>query len=982
MTRGKRGDLTKEMFIDADGQLKIFEKSLEQEIDEGKHKEVECLGMIFPNDEARRKYFLDKLREKLKDPEFRKIEGFPIGTDEDILSLSDPPYYTACPNPFIADFIKHYGKPYDPATDNYRREPFATDVSEGKNDPIYNAHSYHTKVPHKAIMRYILHYTEPGNIVFDGFSGTGMTGVAAQMCGNKAAVESLGYRVDEDGTISQQETDESGNTAWKPFSKLGGRRALLNDLSPAATFIAYNYNTPVDVNAFEREAKRILKEVDDECGGMYLTLHKPTLLQIEKAKILLESDKDILSSSIKDFPKGKINYTVWSEFIRCSSCGNEELYWLLVVDEKTRYKKSISESIQCPRCHSMAPFREWEKVLVTTYDELLGKTVTQPKQAPVLINYTYGHQKHEKLPDDFDIAVAHCITSSAINKWFPVHPMLFKGEKWGDTWRSGVHTGLEYTHHFYSARSLKLVSTLIEKVKKTDKSVRDALLFWIQSVGLGFTKLNRYLEASYSQVNRYLKGTMYVARFTTDVSAAYALNGKIKSMKNALAIGGECLTTTQSASSRIGKKDSLDYVFVDPPFGGNLMYSELNFLWEAWLSIFTNSDKEAIESESQNKGLPQYQRIMTDCFSEFYSLLKPNRWMTLEFHNSKNSVWNCIQEAIQRAGFVIADVRVLDKKQLTMQQMTSRGAVKQDLVISAYKPNNGLEERFKLEAGREDGVWDFVRTHLKQLPVFVSKDGQAEVIAERQNYLLFDRMVAFHVQRGVTMPLSAAEFYSGLSERFSERDSMYFLHEQVAEYDKKRMTVQEVLQLKLFVTDESSAIQWLKQQLIRKPQTFQELHPQFIKEIGGWQKHEKTLELSELLEQNFLRYDGKGDVPSQIHTYLSTNFKELRRLSKSSSSLQSKAKDRWYVPDPNKAGDLEKLRERTLLREFEEYRGSKQRKLKVFRLEAVRAGFKKAWQERDYATIITVAGKIPETILQEDPKLLMWYDQAMTRTGG
>jgi len=652
------------------------------------------------------------------------------------------------------------------------------------------------------------------------------------------------------------------------------------------------------------------------------------------------------------------------------------------VDEMTIYKKCISESIQCPGCHSMSPFREWEKVLVTTYDELLGKTVTQPKQAPVLINYTYGHQKHEKLPDDFDIAVAHCITSSAINKWFPVHPMLFKGEKWGDTWRSGVHTGLEYTHHFYSARSLKLVSTLIEKVKKTDKSVRDALLFWIQSVGLGFTKLNRYLEASYSQVNRYLKGTMYVARFTTDVSAAYALNGKIKSMKNALAIGGECLTTTQSASSRIGKKDSLDYVFVDPPFGGNLMYSELNFLWEAWLSIFTNSDKEAIESESQNKGLPQYQRIMTDCFSEFYSLLKPNRWMTLEFHNSKNSVWNCIQEAIQRAGFVIADVRVLDKKQLTMQQMTSRGAVKQDLVISAYKPNNGLEERFKLEAGREDGVWDFVRTHLKQLPVFVSKDGQAEVIAERQNYLLFDRMVAFHVQRGVTMPLSAAEFYSGLSERFSERDSMYFLHEQVAEYDKKRMTVQEVLQLKLFVTDESSAIQWLKQQLIRKPQTFQELHPQFIKEIGGWQKHEKTLELSELLEQNFLRYDGKGDVPSQIHTYLSTNFKELRRLSKSSSSLQSKAKDRWYVPDPNKAGDLEKLRERTLLREFEEYRGSKQRKLKVFRLEAVRAGFKKAWQERDYATIITVAGKIPETILQEDPKLLMWYDQAMTRTGG
>ncbi|HBM74926.1 MAG TPA: DNA methylase, partial [Clostridiaceae bacterium] len=113
----------------------------------------------------------------------RNIEGFPIGKDEDIIKLSDPPYYTACPNPFINEFIEKYGKPYDEENDDYNVEPYAADVSEGKNDPIYNAHSYHTKVPHKAIMRYILHYTKPGDIVFDGFCGTGMTGVAAGMCG-------------------------------------------------------------------------------------------------------------------------------------------------------------------------------------------------------------------------------------------------------------------------------------------------------------------------------------------------------------------------------------------------------------------------------------------------------------------------------------------------------------------------------------------------------------------------------------------------------------------------------------------------------------------------------------------------------------------------------------------------------------------------------------------------------------------------------
>ena len=267
------------------------------------------------------------------------------------------------------------------------------------------------------------------------------------------------------------------------------------------------------------------------------------------------------------------------------------------------------------------------------------------------------------------------------------------------------------------------------------------------------------------------------------------------------------------------------------------------------------------------------------------------------------------------------------------QDFYRTGAVKQDLVISSYKPNRGLEERFKLEAGTEEGVWDFVRIHLKQLPIFVSKNGQAEVIAERQNYLLFDRMVAFHVQRGVSVPLSASEFYAGLEQRFPSRDGMYFLPDQVAEYDKKRMSVQEILQLELLVTDESSAIQWLKQQLFKKPQTAGDLKPQFMQEIGGWQKNEKMLELDELLEQNFLRYDGKGEVPSQIHSYLSTNFKELRNLPKDDEDLRRKAKDRWYMPDTNRAGDLEKLRERALLREFEDYQESKQKRLKVFRVE-------------------------------------------------
>ncbi len=926
------------LLIDSDEQLELMDKSMEQQVIEG--GEVKCLGMKFPNDEERRKFFLDILREKLKDPSFRKFEGFPIGEDEDILALSDPPYYTACPNPFIEDFIKHYGKPYDPENDNYKREPFAADVSEGKNDPIYNAHSYHTKVPHKAIMRYILHYTEPGDIVYDGFCGTGVTGVAAQLCGDKKTVESLGYKVDANGVIFEEVTNEEGKSEWKSFSKLGPRIAVLYDLSPAATFIAYNYNTPVDISEFEREAKHILKEVEEEYGWMYETIHTDGKT------------------------KGNINYTVWSDVYLCPECTEEIVFWDVAID--TNIGK-VRNEFACSNCNAILSKRGLLRAWMSKYDKLLNKTIQQYKKLPVFINYSIGRKRMGKTPDSFDLERIDKIENFYFGNWIPVYKII-DGQEIGRLQSMGIN----YTHQLFPTRTNIILGEYLSRCKQYPR-----LRLMITSTLLNLSWMYRWRANGKGGTT---SGTYYICATPQENNAFKQIRTKIENWLAAQYVGNNIISCQDSGHITI-ENDSVDYIFLDPPFGANLMYSELNYLWESWLKIWTHNKSEAIENEIQYKGIDEYRQIMTNCFKETYRILKPGRWMTVEFHNSKNSVWNAIQEAIQYVGFVIADIRTLDKKQGSFKQVTSGGAVKQDLIISAYKPNDGLERRFHLSAGTEDGVWDFIRTHLKQLPKFVSKDNEVEIVSERQNYLLFDRMVAFHVQRGVSVPISAGDFYKGLAQRFPERDGMYFLPEQVAEYDKKRMSVNKVLQLQLFVNDEASAIQWLKQQLSAKPQTFQDIHPVFMRELGGWQKHEKPLELSDLLAENFLRYDGKEDVPSQIHSYLSSNFKELRNLQKDDPKLKAKAKDRWYVPDPNKAGDLEKLRERSLLKEFEEYKESTQRKLKVFRLEAIRAGFKKAWQEKDYKTIIEISKKIPDNVLQEDSKLLMWYDQALTRSG-
>ena len=900
---------------------------------------VECFGQTFADDKTRREYFLDLLQEKLKDPSFRKIEGFPIGSDEDILALSDPPYYTACPNPFIEDFIKYYGKPYDPSVP-YSREPFAADVSEGKNDPIYNAHSYHTKVPHKAIMRYILHYTEPGDLVFDGFCGTGMTGVAAQLCGDKQTVMSMGYHVNSDGRIQDSFNNQ--------LSYIGGRRSVLADLSPVATFISKNYVDFSSVLTFAEEALQLISKVEKELDWLY-----------------------------EGTSGGRTVSAVWSDCFLCPNCSREFVFWDIALKDGI-----LNDAFPCPNCGTIvgkAASRKTgaiklERSFDTILDPILKKTIRIPKLALVEETIIDGSTRKTK-----------AITDEERKN----HDYRFEGRSWPlipiDDFFPGRQTnklingsGISHICHMYKQRALFAYGFLWQQKLS---SYKHSSLFKFCLSGI-----NNYIsrKQGYFGGGGGVSGTLFTPSIHHERNVFDVLKRKIKKLQLLALQGSEkiCVSTQSIVNLSNIPGNTVDYIFTDPPFGESLQYAELNLFVEAWLRVKTIVTEDCVLNYVHQKDLLFYSHMMLGAFKEYARLLKPGRWITIEFHNSQNAVWSAIQLAIEVAGLVVADVRVLDKQQRSFNAVNRAGAVDQDLVISAYKPSGNIEKRFTLEAGTEAVVWDFVRMHLQHLPVFVAKDGVATVIAERQNYLLFDRMVAFHFQRGVMWPISAAEFYTGLSQKFAERDGMYFSPEQAAEYDKKHMSIREVLQLQIFVTDESSAIQWLKQQLLKKPQMVGELNPQFMQEIGAWQKTEKMLELDELLGQNFLSYDGKGDVPSQIHSYLSTNFKELRNLQKDDSRLRAKAKDRWYVPDPNKAVDLEKLRERSLLKEFEEYRKTTQRKLKVFRLEAVRAGFKKAWQERDYGTIITVAEKIPDNVLQEDPKLLMWYDQALTRTEG
>lgn len=700
----------------------------------------------------------------------------------------------------------------------------------------------------------------------------------------------------------------------------GTRYSVLCDLSPAATFIAHAYNAPLDEQAFQRDATQILAKVEAECGWMYETAHADGKTT------------------------GFVNYTVWSDVFVCPGCGVDVAWWDAVVDRELRRMRDIGV---CPVCSTSFAKTGATRATTSATDPVLGTVIRQARAEPVLINYSLGGRgrspRFEKSPDEMDRDRLRRIEASPVPTGVPTRRMPD-----GDEGRRNDPVGWTHVHHFFTPRALRVFGAL-DAMCRT--STTRAALYGGYSVGL---RLSRFLAPQWfakttGPMKPSTSGTLYAPSLSGEQNWLSIFENRVAAIGRGASGGTHAgLVAVSTASMTVSQlpDESVDYVFLDPPFGSNLSYSDLNAFYETWLRVATNVESEAIVSRRHEKTLGVYTELMRRSFATAYAALKPGRWMTVEFHNSSNAVWNAIQEAIQRARFVVADVRILDKQQGSFKQYGAAGTVKQDLVISAYKPRAGFEQRFALEAGTEQGAWDFIREHLGQLPVFVDHDGRVEVVAERQNYLLYDRMVAFHIQRGATVPVSAGHFYAGLNQRFLERDDMYFTELQAADYDRRRLEARDIEQLSVFVVDEKSAIQWIRAELLAQPQTFQDLQPKFLRELNQ-KRFEELPELRDILDQNF---------------------------------LEDASSHRWRVPDPGKQADLEALRIRALLNEFVTYVPGTA-KLKRFRLEAIRAGFADLWAKRDYRAIIRLAERLPDEVVQEDPALLMYYDNAVTREG-
>ncbi|NQT87185.1 hypothetical protein HQ560_10500 [bacterium] len=569
--------------------------------------------------------------------------------------LDCPPVYTTTRNESLSAFVR------EPRRRGRNASSAVKQVVGSKTSRAYRAHSYHTKVPPEGIAPFIERYSRPGDVVLDPFCGSGMTGVAVVSA---------------------------------------GRRAVLVDLSPAATFIAGNYLAHPDPARLRAEADRVVESVQAEIGPLYAT-----------------ECRDCTGPAT-------LRMTVWSDRFHCPDCAEEFLLW-----DVARGERSVAGAVRCSACGRQAQRSNW----------------TLLDQEPVLVKYHCPKCKGgEAEPTARDRAV---IEAAAESDWesrvgFPRTRIPREGDEIARVHRKGIGR----VDELFTRRNLRAVATLWEAVRTLPGLQCRRQLFGALTGSMPrASRTNKYIPALGMAPGPIL-GTMYIPGFHPEINVLALFQRKVADLARyyeTVPQDGEVRISTQSATDLSNIPDgSIDYAFSDPPFGSNIAYSELNFLWEAWLGVRTAVVDEAIVSRTQAKSVDDYCGMMAGAFREVRRVLKRGGRFSIVFHNASAEVWRALQGAIDAAALAVESAVTFDKgPNQSFKQFTTEGAVTHDLVVTCKRRSRGAKPR----VATEEDVRVFVRT---------LRRGKRKLDPQR----LYSATIAHFLVEGMQVPVGYGEF--------------------------------------------------------------------------------------------------------------------------------------------------------------------------------------------------------------------------------
>jgi DNA modification methylase len=725
----------------------------------------------------------------------------------------------------IRHFIAKHARPYDAENDAYEKLPYDKPVEAGKNTPIYNAHSYHTKVPYQGIIPFIEHYTESGDLILDPFCGSGMTGVASLLCPS------------------------------------GPRKVILNDLSPAAVHIARNYCTPCDVEQLKKEFERIKAAVKEEFDWLYGTEY----VDPETGETIPATTQYMIWSDVYACLPKKRN--AHSHPISPDGCGGEIVLWDVAVDHKSG---KVKESFVCPHCGET-----WRKTELSLL-----------RCVPIRTNYKYTVPEKWKKPSrrlkirredrpvsTFELQRLKEIEEREIPYWYPTTPFDNTREMW-----RGVHrdAGITRACDFYTKRNLWALARLWNEIGLvSSSSVRDKMLFGLTAIFGVASKRNRYPQF------QTLSGNLYIPAISIEMNIMGQLGRKIKVITEAESEKTKCsgwmgATISKGSATEISSilNETIDYIFTDPPFGSNIFYGDCSFLWEAWLNEFTDDVKEAVWNKSRKpeeggKTLDSYKALMAESFREMYRVLKPNRWATVVFSNSDDRVWESIQDAAYQAGFVIYGGKEFDKVQRSFKgHKGERGkekVISKDVLLNLHKPNTPLVRSRELT--RIADVEGFILQQIKEYLQYLSPDAST---SERTIEAITRAVQRRVLEQGCSMQGFSAGFISDVLHKARQKFSLVDVE---GIWYPSNGYLSSIL-----VRNETSAILWLTSLLSKKALRLDEIDPIWKQErLRGSYKGLRGLQ--DLLEDFFIKKpDGSYRVPDDHERHALKGQDEERHI--------------------------------------------------------------------------------------------------------
>jgi 16S rRNA G966 N2-methylase RsmD len=493
---------------------------------------------------------------------------------------------------------------------NEPRSVFVGPVRVSRATSIYNVHAYHTKVPVGAIRPYIRHYTDNGGIVLDPFAGSGMTGLAAA---------------------------------------LEGRRAILNDLSPAAVHIARNYTTPCDPAALAAAARRLLSWASPQIEPHYVV------------------------SCPGCSGRAVTEYAVWSDIRRCPACEGPVSVW-------TARSATAVKELVCPACatrfdkNSSGVLGEQIVSVNLSCEQCVGRRVIEPRQEDA---------------DAADVATDR-------RYWYPDLPF---GSDW-EMWRRGHRDlGITRVSDFWSQRNLAALAVLWAGIgREKDPRLADALRFVFTAI---VNRASRRYQWNAKRPTNVLGGTLYVSSLRYEFNVLSLFRRKLRA---AMAFYQDVSLSPGLVEVRQGSATDLrsiptgtiDYCFTDPPFGANIYYADSSLLWEAWLGALTDRSQEAVVSRKRpGKSIDAYRELMARSMAEMRRCLKTDGVVTMVFQNTDEAVWQALREAASDAGLHVLAATTLHKAQPSFKgvkaaQKGERVAATDVVLTMAPQPRDGL----------------------------------------------------------------------------------------------------------------------------------------------------------------------------------------------------------------------------------------------------------------------------------------------------